>query len=37
VKVFWGHLLGQIDRNVHLRDGLLESLRTGKRPAADVD
>jgi hypothetical protein len=36
-KGFWGHFLGQIDRNEHIRGRLLESLRTGKRPEADVD
>ncbi len=30
---FWGHFLGSIDRNEHLRGRLIESLRTGKRPA----
>ena len=36
-KGFWGHFLGQIDRNEHLRGRLLESLRTGKRPEEGVD
>jgi hypothetical protein len=36
-KGFWGHFLGQIDRNEHIRGRLLESLRSGKRPEADVD
>jgi acetylserotonin N-methyltransferase len=36
-KGFWGHFLGQIDRNDHLRPRLLESLRTGKRPDEGVD
>ena len=36
-KGFWGHFLGQIDRNEHLRTRLLESLRTGKRPAEGTD
>ena len=36
-KGFWGHFLGQIDRNEPIRGRLLESLRTGKRPEADVD
>ena len=34
---FWGHFLGSIDRNEHLRGRLVESLRTGKRPSTGVD
>ena len=34
---FWGHFLGSIDRNEHLRGRLVESLRTGKRPSEGVD
>ena len=34
---FWGHFLGQIDRNEHLRSRLLESVRTGKRPEEGTD
>lgn len=34
---FWGHFLGSIDRNEHLRGRLVETLRTGKRPSAGVD
>lgn len=33
---YWGHFLGTIDNNAHLRGRLLESLRTGKRPGSDV-
>jgi hypothetical protein len=33
---YWGHFLGAIDRNEHLRDRLAESLRTGRRPG-EVD
>ena len=36
-KGFWGHFLGQIDRNEHLRSRLVESLRTGKRPEEGTD
>jgi acetylserotonin N-methyltransferase len=34
---YWGHFLGSIDRNEHLRGRLVESLRTGKRPSEGVD
>jgi hypothetical protein len=34
---YWGHFLGSIDRNEHLRGRLVDSLRTGKRPSAGVD
>jgi len=34
---FWGHFLGSIDRNEHLRGRLTESLKTGKRPDEGVD
>ena len=36
-KGYWGHFLGQIDRNEHIRGRLLESLRTGKRPEEGTD
>jgi len=36
-KGFWGHFLGQIDRNEHIRSRLVESLRTGKRPEEGTD
>ena len=34
---YWGHFLGSIDRNEHLRGRLVESLRTGKRPNSGTD
>ncbi|MXO59103.1 methyltransferase [Altererythrobacter salegens] len=33
----WSHFFDAMDRNEHLRSRLLESIRTGKRPASGTD